>query len=55
MVTTIGWLSDIIASPKSAKISGGIGLPPMVNDLRTSLSGSAASAKQLIRYRTLKR
>jgi hypothetical protein len=28
MVTTIGRLSDIIASPKSAKISGGIGLPP---------------------------
>jgi len=44
IVTTIGRLSDIIASPKSAKISGGMGLPPIVNDLLTSSSGSAANA-----------
>jgi hypothetical protein len=42
IVTTIGRLSDIHASPKSAKTSAGIGLPPIVNDLRTSWSGSAA-------------
>jgi hypothetical protein len=44
IVTTIGRLSDIIESPKSAKISGGTGLPPIANELRTSSSGSAAKA-----------
>ena len=36
IVTMIGRLSDIIASPMSAKISEWTGLPPIVNDLRTS-------------------
>ena len=44
IVKTIGRLSNIHASPKSAKIFGGIGLPPIVNDLRTLSSGSAANA-----------
>jgi len=44
MVTTIGRPSDSHASPKSANISGGIGLPPIVNDFRASLSESPANA-----------
>lgn len=40
----VGRLSDIMASPKPAKISGGMGLAPMVNDLRTSSTELAAKA-----------
>jgi hypothetical protein len=52
IVTTIGRLSDIIASPKSAKIPDRIGLPLIVNDLRTSSNGSEARAVLAARQET---